>query len=178
MNAYEGPVAAVGRTQAQQQRELLVGRVLASRGSGLYAYAYRLTLSEGAAGAALQNAVVTLRSGSPKVVDEASALEIARAEIGRASLERSEPALAIGSAPRLREEDLLRSGFHRRLHALPTLQRQCWLLRHTGRHDVEAISAILSIPEDAVRSSLAAAASALVEGELAEGEPAEAEGAE
>ena len=117
--------------------------------------------------------MVTLRSGSPKVVDEASALELARAEIGRAGLERSEPALAIGSAPRLRVEDLLRSGFHRRLHALPTLQRQCWLLRHTGRHDVEAISAILSIPEDAVRSSLAAAASALVEGELAEAEGAE-----
>ena len=173
MNAYEGPVAAVGRTQAQQQRELLVGRVLASRGAGLHAYAYRLTLSESAAGAALQNAVVTLRSGSPKVVDEASALELVRTEIGRASLERSDPALAIGTFPRLREEDLLRSGFHRRLHALPAVERQCWLLRHTGRHDVEVIAGILGITEEAVRSALASAACALVEGELAEAEGAE-----
>jgi hypothetical protein len=173
VNAYERPVAAVGMTQAQQQRELLVGRVLASRGSGLYAYAYRLTLSESAAGAALQNAAVTLRSGSPKVVDEASALELARTEIGRASLERGEQTLAVTGAPRLREEDLLRSGFHRRLHALPTIERQCWLLRHTGGHDVEAIAGILGVSEEQVRSSLASAACALVEGELAEAEGAE-----
>ncbi|MCJ1697223.1 hypothetical protein MT349_15680 [Rathayibacter caricis] len=173
MNAYEGPVAAVGASQAQQQREMLVGRVLASRGSGLYAYAYRLTLSESAAGAALQNAAVTLRSGSPQVVDEASALELARTEIGRASLERGEQAVSVVAPARLRDEDLLRSGFHRRLHALPTLQRQCWLLRHTGRHDLDAIAGILGVTQEQVRSSLAAAACALVEGELAEAEGAE-----
>ncbi|SMH48565.1 hypothetical protein SAMN06295885_3071 [Rathayibacter oskolensis] len=177
MNADERPVAAVGVTQAQQQRELLAGRllaarVLAARGPGLFAYAYRLTLSEAAAGDALRRAAVTLRSGSPKVVDEQTALDLARTEIGRLSVGRPESgatAPTTPAVPALREEDLLRSGFHRRLHALPTLERQCWLLRHTGGHDVEAIAGFLRVAPEQVRSALAYAASALVEGELAEG---------
>ncbi|MWV58765.1 hypothetical protein [Rathayibacter sp. VKM Ac-2754] len=172
MNAYQGPVAAVGMTQAQQQGELLAGRVLSTRGAGLYAYAYRLTLSDAAATAALRHAAVTLRSGAPRVLDEQSALEVARTEIGRRSVERQEPAVTTAPSA-LREEDLLRTGFHRRLHALPTLERQCWLLRYTGRHDVDAIAALLRIEPEQVREALASAAATLVEGELTEAEGAE-----
>ncbi|KQQ05984.1 MULTISPECIES: hypothetical protein [unclassified Rathayibacter] len=165
--AYERPVAAIGMTQAQQQGELLVSRVLSTRGAGLYAYAYRLTLSDAAATAALRHAAVTLRSGSPRVLDEQTALEAARTEIGRRSVGRQEQAVAAGSAV-LREDDLVPTGFHRRLHALPTRERQCWLLRHTGGHDPAVIADLLRITPEQVRAALASAATTLVEGELAE----------
>ncbi|QHC68209.1 hypothetical protein GSU68_17615 [Rathayibacter sp. VKM Ac-2759] len=172
MTAHERPVAAIGMTQAQQQGELLAGRVLSTRGAGLYAYAYRLTLSDAAASAALRHAAVTLRSGSPRVLDEQTALEVARSEIGRRSIERQEQATT-PSAASIAEADLVRTGFHRRLHALPTLERQCWLLRHTGGHDLDAIAELLRIAPEQVRSALASAATTLVEGELAEADGAE-----
>ncbi|NRG42466.1 hypothetical protein HRK28_16255 [Rathayibacter sp. VKM Ac-2835] len=139
-----------------------------NRTAGLYAYAYRLTLSESMSTAALHQAAVTLRSGSPRIVDEQSALEIARTEIGRRSVGRRAALLPASTTIGLREEDLVRSGFHRRLHGLPALERQCWLLRHTGGHDVEAIAGLLEITTAQVRSALSAAAAILVAGELAE----------
>ncbi|PPH15098.1 hypothetical protein C5C36_02590 [Rathayibacter sp. AY1G1] len=175
MTTYDRPVAAVGMTQSQQQGELLAGRALENRALGLYAYAYRLTLSDSAASAALRHAAVTVRSGRPQGLDDTGALDLMRSEVGRASvqcggsaMERAEQAPAA-----IREDDLLRSGFHRRLHALPTLERQAWLLRHTGGHDVDAIAAMLQEPAERIRSALASAARTLVEGELAESESAE-----
>lgn len=170
MGPSERPVAAVGATRAQQQAELLAGRVLSTRGTGLYAYAYRLTLSEATATAALRHIAVTLRTGSPQALDERTALEVARTEIARASIDPAEVD-ATGTvvvAPGALEEELLRSGFHRRLHALPTLERQCWLLRYTGGHDVAAIAGLLRRPAEQIRSALASAAATLVAGELAE----------
>ncbi|NQX17450.1 hypothetical protein [Rathayibacter sp. VKM Ac-2857] len=139
-----------------------------NRTAGLHAYAYRLTLSESMATAALHQAAVTLRSGSPRVVDEQSALEIARTEIGRHSVGRSAALLPAIATIGLREDDLVRSGFHRRLHGLAALERQCWLLRHTGGHDVDAIAGLLEISVGQVRTALSAAAAILVAGELAE----------
>lgn len=173
MSANERPVAAVGMTQAQQQGELLASRVLQARGSGLYAYAYRLTLSESAASAALRHVAVTLRTGAPQTIDDDAALDFARSEIGRLSVEQPEPAGAAVAVPSRLDEDLMRTGFHRRLHALPALERRCWLLRHTGGHDVDAIAAMLGIATQEVRSALASAALSLVAGELADAEGAE-----
>lgn len=158
------PVAATG----QRQCDLLAGHVLENRGTGLYAYAYRLTLSDDAAAAALRHTAAALRTGRPPGLDEKGALDLARAEVGRVSLqlgtlEQTEPA-----PPVLDEDDLLRSGFHRRLHALPTIERQCWLLRHTGGHDIDCIAELLRIPVDRVQTALASAAQTLVAGELAE----------
>lgn len=169
MSANERPVAAAGATQAQQQGELLASRVLQARGAGLYAYAYRLTLSEASASAALRHVAVTLRSGAPQMLDEQTALEAARGEIARSSVGRSESDTTAVAVPSRLEQELVRTGFHRRLHALPALERQCWLLRHTGGHDVDAIAALLGIATQEVRSALASAAVSLVEGELADG---------
>lgn len=155
-------------TTAQLARAEKAQSPALNRTAGLYAYAYRLTLSESMATAALHQAAVTLRSGSPRVVDEQSALEIARTEIGRHSVGRR-AALVPASAPvGLREDDLLRSAFHRRLHGLPALERQCWLLRHTGGHDVAVIADLLEISAEQVRSALGSAAAILVAGELAD----------
>ncbi|QHC60304.1 hypothetical protein [Rathayibacter sp. VKM Ac-2760] len=146
-----------------------------ARSAGLYAYAYRLTLSESMAAAALHQAAVTLRSGSPRFVDEQSALEIARTEIGRHSVGRQAALLPATATVGLREDDLVRTAFHRRLHGLAALERQCWLLRHTGGHDVEAIAGLLDVTAEQVRSALSTAAAVLVAGELADAGAEEAE---
>ena len=144
------------------------------RSAGLYAYAYRLTLSESLATAALHQAAVSVRSGSPRVLDEQSALEFVRTEIGRHSVGRR-PALVPATAPTgVREVDLVRSAFHHRLHGLPALERQCWLLRHTGGHDVAVIADLLEISAEEVRSALGSAAAILVAGELADADAEDA----
>lgn len=164
VTAEQRPAAVSG----QRHGDLLAGNVLENRGTGLYAYAYRLTLSDAAAAAALRHAAVTLRTGRPLGLDEKGALDLARTEIGRASVQRGTPEQTESASPVLGEDDLLRSGFHRRLHALPTIERQCWLLRHTGGHDIDAIAELLSIPVERVHTALASAAQTLVAGELAE----------
>ena len=158
---------AQSQAQAQSQSQKAQSPAL-NRGAGLYAYAYRLTLSESMATAALHQAAVTLRSGSPRVLDEQSALEIARTEIGRHSVGRRAALLPTTAAVGLREDDLVRSDFHRRLHGLGALERQCWLLRHTGGHDVETIAGLLEITAGEVRAALSEAATVLVAGELAD----------
>ncbi|AZZ50136.1 hypothetical protein C5E02_13540 [Rathayibacter rathayi] len=171
MTSYDRPVAALRMSPSQQQSEPLAGRTLENL--GLYAYAYRLTLSDAAASAALRRAAVTVRSGRPRGLDDAGALDLMRAEVGRASVQRSgsEIERAEQAEPAIREDDLLRIGFHRRLHALPTLERQAWLLRYTGRHDIDAIASMLREPAERIRLALSAAARTLVAGELNQNEP-------
>ncbi|AND17984.1 hypothetical protein C5C18_01975 [Rathayibacter tritici] len=173
MTTYDRPVAAIRRSPSQQQEELPAGRALENRVLGLYAYAYRLTLSDAAASAALRRAAATVRSERPRGLEDSSALDLMRAEVGRASVRRTGSAIERPeqAEPVIREDDLLRTGFHRRLHALPTLERQAWLLRHTGGHDIDAIAAMLCQPAERIRSALSAAARTLVAGELDQGEP-------